>query len=105
MLMDFTDIINNIPMCNGNIRIAIQSDKDRAGSEGVARVSGVADSAGSINGSTSLKGGGRCGSAGLGVGLEVRVPFLRVIRLTGCVGGGASAAPRLWVGLGFAGVR
>ena len=101
MLMDFTDIINNIPMGNGNIRIAVQTYKDRAGSEGVARVSGVPYGSGSVNSSTALKGGGRCSSNGLGVGLEVRIPVLRGVGITGRVRGGASSAPRLNVGFGF----
>ena len=105
MLVDRPDIIHNIPMRNGNVRIAVQPDKDRAGSEGVARVSGVADRAGSIDGSTSLEGRGRRGSDGLGVRLKVRIPFLRGVRLTGSVGWGASSAPRLKVGFRFTVVR
>ncbi len=54
--MDGAHIIDDVPVSNRHIRVAIEANKERAGSEGVLSVPGITDHARSINGRPPFKG-------------------------------------------------
>ncbi len=90
MLVDRTDIVNNVPMSDGNVRVAIETEKDRPSSERLARVGGVADGGNGVDCGAPPKGG-----RSLSVRLQVLVGVTRGVRRR------ATSAPRLRVGFGF----
>ena len=54
--MDGTYGIDDVTVSDGNVRVAVEGDKQGAGRERVSRVKGVADMASSIYSCPTLKG-------------------------------------------------
>jgi hypothetical protein len=84
------DVVHDVTTSDGNVRITVKTDEERASREGVALVEGVSNKTRGVDGGAALKG-----RAGLDVVVERGVVVVVVV--------GSARSPRLgfWFGFSF----